>query len=214
MSQSYVDKDLQSELDKLELVKLEGCSGDFEAYRLQIPNMGRMQSCMILFTPEGIVLCGDWCPNDNQGLCSNYGYGLPWFIKKLGEQYLCEKFLRKEYRPEYARAYVEQRIEELKSDVAEGLCRSRNSSENKIVVLAKALGADDGTSEEGEHFGTFERFVALMDETDDHDALTDGVMMGYNPRDAALLCGLQQTFAKLYPALVESRQQQARETCS
>ena len=209
MSKSYVDEDLQAGLDKMELVKLEGCSGDFEAYRLQIPGYGRMQSCMILFTPEGIVLCGDWCPNDNQGLCSNYGYGLPWFVKKLGEQYLCEKFLRKEYRPEYARDYVVHRIEEINFDIADGH-RDEEDVKEKLDDLRSALAADDGTSTEGEFFGTHESFSELMGKTEDWDALTDGVMMGYNPRDASLLCGLQQTFSKLYPALAESQQQQAK----
>jgi len=213
MSKSYVDKDLQAELDKMELVKLEGCSGDFEAYRLQIPGYGRMQSCMILFTPEGIVICGDWCPNDNQGLCSNYGYGLSWFVKKLGEQYLCEKFLHKEYLPEHAREYVERRIEEINFDIADGE-RDEEDVEEKLDDLRSALAADSGTSTEGEYFGTLERFSELMGKTEDWDALTDGVCMGYNPRDAALLCGLQQTFSKLFPVLSESRQQQAKGTIS
>lgn len=39
----------------------------FKAFYLKQPGMGRMQSAMFLFTPEGIIICGDLCPFTRQG---------------------------------------------------------------------------------------------------------------------------------------------------
>jgi hypothetical protein len=68
------------------------------------PGMGRMQSCLIMFSPEGINILGDLCPgNDarNSGVHA-YGYGLDWFAGHLSWSYLCEKFLSKEWHKELA----------------------------------------------------------------------------------------------------------------
>lgn len=76
----------------------------FKAFYLRQPGMGRMQSCMIMFSPEGINLLGDLCPgNDSRNSgCHAYGYGLSWFAQKLSGSYLCEKFLTKAWHPELA----------------------------------------------------------------------------------------------------------------
>ena len=76
----------------------------FKAFYLRQPGMGRMQSCLFMFTPEGVNICGDLCPgNDsrNSGVHA-YGYGLSWFSQNLSGSYLCEKFLTKEWHPELA----------------------------------------------------------------------------------------------------------------
>ena len=54
----------------------------FEAYYLRPPEGGRMMSTLITFTPEGIVIMGDLCP-DGSGVISCYGYGRKWFVGKL-----------------------------------------------------------------------------------------------------------------------------------
>ncbi len=76
----------------------------FKAFYLKEPGMGRMQSCLVMFSPEGINILGDLCPgNDarNSGVHA-YGYGLDWFVGQLSWSYLCEKFLSKEWHRELA----------------------------------------------------------------------------------------------------------------
>lgn len=76
----------------------------FKAFYLKNPKYGRMESCMILFSPEGINILGDLCPgNDprNSGVHAS-GYGLDWFAGGLSSSYLCEKFLGKEWHQEIA----------------------------------------------------------------------------------------------------------------
>lgn len=198
MSKSYVTDELRKEFEKHELVKLDGCSGAFAAYRLSVPALGRIQSCLILDTPECIVICGDLCPNDNHGVCSNYGYHLEWFAKHLDEHYLCSKFMHKEYRPEHAMAYVQERLRELESGIEEGTYIKEQAQE-KINTLKEALEEAGDCPCDSENFRSLEGFSALMDETEDWDAITDGVCDSYNPRDAEILCVIQQTFARLLP---------------
>lgn len=76
----------------------------FKAFYLKNPKYGRMDSCMFLFTPEGVIICGDLCPgNDkrNSGVHA-YGYGLEWFAGKLSWDYLCSKFLTQEWHIQLA----------------------------------------------------------------------------------------------------------------
>lgn len=87
----------------------------FKAFYLKQPGMGRMQSCMIMFSPEGINILGDLCPgNDkrNSGVHAG-GYGLDWFAGKLSWSYLCEKFLTKEWHPELAIEDCRRRADEI-----------------------------------------------------------------------------------------------------
>ena len=76
----------------------------FKAFYMRAPGLGRMESCLIMFSPEGINILGDLCPgNDtrNSGVHA-YGYGLDWFAGRLSWSYLCEKFLSKEWHRELA----------------------------------------------------------------------------------------------------------------
>ena len=87
----------------------------FKAFYLKQPGMGRMQSCMILFSPEGINILGDLCPgNDkrNSGVHAA-GYGLDWFAGNLSWSYLCEKFLTKEWHQELAIEDCRRRADEI-----------------------------------------------------------------------------------------------------
>lgn len=85
----------------------------FKAFYLKNPKYGRMDSCLIMFTPEGIGILGDLCPgNDsrNSGVHA-YGYGLEWFVGRLSWSYLCEKFLCKEWNAEVAADDCRRRAE-------------------------------------------------------------------------------------------------------
>lgn len=79
-------------------------AGDrIRAFYLKKPGGGRMMSTLILFTPEGIVICGDLNPHPTgRGSASCFGYGLPWFASELDGGYLCSKFLDKEWQNELA----------------------------------------------------------------------------------------------------------------
>lgn len=76
--------------------------GSVTGYYLRPPDGGRMQSTLILFAPEGIVIMGDLCPNLH-GAISCMGYGVGWFSGKLSDSYLCEKFLRQTWISELAK---------------------------------------------------------------------------------------------------------------
>jgi len=76
----------------------------FKAFYLKKQGYGRMESCLIMFSPEGISIHGDLCPgNDvrNSGVHA-YGYGLEWFAGRLSWSYLCEKFLSQDWHQELA----------------------------------------------------------------------------------------------------------------
>lgn len=93
-------------------------SEGFKAFYLKEPGMGRMQSTLFLFTPEGIIITGDLCPgNDsrNSGVQA-FGYGLSWFSQPLSEHYLCSKFLCEEFRRELAA----ERCREIAYDIMRG----------------------------------------------------------------------------------------------
>lgn len=90
-------------------------TGKFQAFYLREPSMGRAQSCMILFSPEGINILGDLCPgNDarNSGVHAA-GYGLAWFAGRLSWSYLCGKFLSKEWHKDLAAEDCRDRAAEI-----------------------------------------------------------------------------------------------------
>jgi hypothetical protein len=151
-----------------------------KAWYLRPPNGGRMQSTYILETVEGIVIMGDWCPESNRGAISCYGYGMNWFSSKLGEDYLCSKFLRQEWVPAVG---------------LEGL-RYAFTERDDPTKYAEALRDAERAYEYGEL--TYERAHEIFTEA----GLSDFEDLGhdYNPRDAGILCAIQQRFAELYRA--------------
>jgi len=80
--------------------------------RIGRPNT-RINSTQITFTPEGIVIQGDWCPCGN-GVCSTFGYGKEWFAKSLSWSYLAEKFLAREFVPEAAVDFLQGYAENMR----------------------------------------------------------------------------------------------------
>ena len=197
---SYVDDELRARWAEHKLVPMN-VTGEVTGYRLKHPDSGRVQGCMILFTPEGIVVCGDWCPNNNHGVVSNLGYGVEWFGNTLSEGYLCSKFLRTEYSRRAAREAVVERLKDLKETLAErGALRDdvRQLWEARIEAYEIALEEDDGESIDCEHFGTEERYYALIQEANDWDEVVDGSPHDYDDRDAGLLCVIQHRFSELW----------------
>jgi len=75
-----------------ELVVVLEDGGPVSSYRLARPGT-RMMCVQLTFTAEGICIQGDLTPQQN-GTVSCLGYGLHWFTRALGPQYLAEKFLK------------------------------------------------------------------------------------------------------------------------
>jgi hypothetical protein len=74
-----------------------------QAFWMKKPERGRMMSTLLVFTPEGIVITGDLCPRaGTRGVVSDLNYGIGWFSGKLSPDYLCEKFLDREWHAELA----------------------------------------------------------------------------------------------------------------
>lgn len=112
-------------------------AGDLKAFYLKRPGT-RMGSSLILFTPEGIVIAGDMTPG--RGALSAFGYGLSWFASELGWDYLCGKFLDKEWVPEYAVEYCR--------DAARDIRRGKHDDDAYGSELQKAWDKRGGLVEE------------------------------------------------------------------
>lgn len=157
------------------------------------PELTRCSSCMIVFTPEGIVILGDLCPNDNNGVVSRYGYGLGWFAGTLSTSYLCGKFLGEEYSPELGKALAERCLYEALEESKE-----TDLDEKRKAKLQERIEALQEAIEDDELFDSIDMLSKLFYEVDLGDLIVDGVPFDYPTRDAGLLCAIQQTFARLY----------------
>jgi len=127
-------------------------------FKLSVPGEGRMMSCYITFTDEGIVINGDITPTGN-GVCSvTGGYGIEWFSSPKAAGYLAEKFLHKKWCPrevieilEDEDDWVQETIRDLDPDrfyhlseqveyIIDGL--NDNMSEYEFIASMQELGFD------------------------------------------------------------------------
>jgi len=169
-------------------------------YRLGPADGSWMESMRILISreplAEQIIITGDLCPGSN-GILSDFGYGVGWFGRKQSEEYLCSKFLRREWVPDAAlRALRYALQEEIDSS-------DRDDSDvraTRIEALTEAID-DIGDEPTGESSvaRTSEAFYEFWNETFGDSPENQG--MDYNPRDAGWLCAIQQRFAECYSAL-------------
>lgn len=156
---------------------------NLKAWYLRRPSSGRMWSTLILSTAEGLVIMGDLCPGRN-GVISCYGYDHRWFGAKLSEQYLCSKFLQREWVPEKGSREIreliltERRHGNLPKDDARNAWEDLRSAEEYGNLSGER--AYQIVSEAGFDF--------------------DGIGYDYNPSAAAWLCAIQQRFHELYAA--------------
>lgn len=159
-------------------------TGRLEAYYLRPADGGRMESVYVVFTPEGIVVMGDWCPALN-GCISTSGYGVAWFTGRLSDDYLCEKFLRKEWVPEYG--YDELKFVLL--DARALLSITKEQARDAYDTLTSLHPS------ELSHAAAYEIFSDA--------GLCDFENLGwhYNPRNAAMLVAIQERFAARYHAM-------------
>ena len=183
---SYVTPQMRESLKNHVLEEALPQTGAIRAFYLKEPGQGRMMSTLFVFTPEGIVICGDLCPGgpNNQGSISNFKYGIGWFSGKLSEGYLCEKFLAREWQIEVAEEWCRDHIAELKKEAAEDHKPVENLEEWEELL----------NDLEGGEIGN-ERFHEALQDID-YDIEDEGY--DYPLNTAGWLCALQQRFAEEY----------------
>lgn len=179
---SYVEQHMRESL-KDHVLEPHADLENLKAWYLKKPGRTRMMSTLILFTVEGIVLMGDLTPCQN-GVVSALGYGVNWFAGKLSEDYLCEKFLRKEFVPEVAERRFKEEILHYRRD---GSLTKEKAREGWDGIESKM---EDGLS--GHAF--YELYWEIMNDSPE-------IRYDYNPGDAGWLCAIQQRFAQLYVAM-------------
>ena len=171
-------------LAKHELVHVS--TNDFcECWDLREPGSGWMQCARLVFfkNPVQILVTGDLCPL-RHGVVSDMRYGIEWFAGRLGESYLCEKFLKQEWVPEKCRDELKGLLADLTEDDD---AKDREAIEELLEQDFNEIG------ESGVRDALCETNSGYCDDG------TPGYT--YNPRDAGILCGIQQRFAELYRAL-------------
>ena len=186
MSRTYVEDHMKESLKNHVLVPLLHSNvGEVRGFYLKPPGRTRMMSTLILFSPEGIVLQGDLTPS-HHGDVSSYGYGAQWFGGRLSEDYLCEKFLQKEFVPEKAYATFKERI------------LSRRREGDQYMTKEKAREAYDANEEHGPGYEAWDSREFYDCFCGEFGFDYDGDGYGYNLAAAGWLCAIQQKFAELY----------------
>ena len=183
-------------------------------YQLRKPGHGGMDGVDLILlggehVGQRIVVTGDLSPNDNQGCQSNLGYGLDWFAGRCSDHYLCEKFFRKVWVPDLARAELRERLVEEQQEAADdegNNAKARAELRERVEKLEEAV---EHVEEDGDSIDDPTRSAEAF-----HDLWVDvyhdgpeGMGYGYDPRSAALLVAIQETFSRLYWAAREVEKQ-------
>ena len=154
---------------------------NFKLYQLKDNRYGYMQSCYISFSMEHICIFGDMVPR-NHGVNSIIGYGENWFSKELGQYYLCEKFLEKDWFSELAVNHLKD-----KYNLEYYFGENYEDYEDEINDMITSLECGEMGCE-----GLANAIEAICEDT-----LEEMPGYGYNPRDADLLHAIQKRFSKL-----------------
>ncbi len=161
--------------------------GRYEAYYLGASGI-RTNSTLIIFSPEGIILCGDLCPGkDNYGVISSVGYGPTWFSEPKSLGYLAEKFrVPQVWSAEIAAKYFDH------DNHRDGLTEDQLEDFNDVV--------DDLKN------GRIESDRDMYDRLDGIVDLCDGIP-GYQPDPDMLghIAAINRKFAELYQPPVNKR---------
>ena len=202
---SYVTEEMRRSMaDKVLTVVTE-----YEAmvvYRLGPADGSWLESTRILITrhplPEQIIITGDLCPGDN-GILSDFGYGLGWFGSRKSEGYLCEKFLRREWVPATALRALKYALEQEEQDATD-------PTEPSSVATARATALKEAIDDIGDdpmgestltrhHEAFYEFWIDVFGNSPEDEGFD------YNPRDAGWLCAIQQRFAECYQTLQSAK---------
>lgn len=161
----------------------------FYSFYLKNPSEGRMCSCLITFSPEGITITGDLTPERN-GTCSVYAKGLGWFSGTLSPGYLAEKFLVEKFTTEEAIRELKDNTHWLRDPEYHSFENEERELPKLIEDLEQLIYFLDGSGKP-EH-EIYEFFC-------DHDICTSDGIPGWNylPREICLLSAIQTKFSSL-----------------
>lgn len=170
------------------LEEITAPDAEVRAFYLKKPHT-RMESTLIVFTPEGIAIMGDATPS-TRGDVSMFGYRLGWFSEPKSYSYLAEKFLDQEWCPEHAIEWAEDVVKDLERDAAEeGNAEKLRAITEKIESLRDIVESIEYESMAHHEF---------------HDAVTelgyewDGQGWDRPIWKTAHLAAIQHRFAELY----------------
>lgn len=173
---SYVEEPMKQALADHKLVEIE----PEKEYRLMRDGTSVM-SMFILFRAGRVILAGD-CPVGSNGVVSMPGYGCRWFAGQLSEDYLCEKFLRREFVPsDAAKSLREESVRHQEEEYPE--------IAKDLEALAVELEMEDTHCNCGWTFAI--RYSEITGE------FVDIPGWSYNPAHAGWLCAIQQRFREL-----------------
>lgn len=163
-------------------------TGSLKAFYLRDKPNTRIQSTLIMFTPEGIVITGDLCPGRN-GVIGR-GYGLEWFASELSPSYLAEKFLcGNVYDPDRA----ERRLKEYLSELGREAWQFRD-----IESIRQARNIRDAIKEWSYPFESPESLHDCLGGLISDQETLYGFGYGYPVVDFAWLSAIQRRFAETY----------------
>lgn len=207
---SYVKDHIKESLKDHELTLLEE-GKHFKLYRMHKPDRGNCMSVNIAFSRGYILIFGDLTPS-RPGNMSVVGYNETWFAGKLGESYLCEKFLETKWVREYAEKWM--RGEEFFEYLLESYSPPKVLEKFKFIqdTLKNVEKPSEEEQEENRKKEVREKLDDILNYLDDYgpeklyEELTDlgydcsdGVPgWGYDPAEAGWLCGIQQRFSELH----------------
>lgn len=180
-------------------------TGIVSAYRLHNPAYGRLESCLLLDTPEGFVIMGDMSPNNFHGCTSNFGYSLAWFAGNLSINYLLEKVhLEKSWQPELALADLTEWLKSL----LENECMSEETKAWAKKELERGMSTDEFTCQDDMN-AYFDDMGVSLDAQEAAESVEHWMEVispwGPSLNDVALLYAIQKRFSELYPELIKSK---------
>lgn len=180
---------------------------DYKAFVLRnVERSTCVNSCTIVFTPVGVAILGDLVPGEN-GVVSRTYLSVEWFAGQLSQDYLCSKFLPKQWHHELARDEVDQMIYDVQARADEAEAAIEEAVDRSEGLIYVNIDAERGATliEELETL-SYKLDCCEIGEEGLHDALheldiptDDGIPgYGYSPREVEILVAIQQRFAELY----------------
>lgn len=171
-----------------ELVVLEE-GPHIQAYYLKHPKEElRIQGCLLLFTPEGVVITGDLIPGTKKGIHaigSGYGFDARWFANHHNGENIARQFLRKEWDDTLAADELETELDENGTDYFD---------QSQIEMLKEVVGA---LWEPPPYCMTEDQFIEALCEAG-YDIGSGVPGYGYDQEEYALLIAIQRRFSELW----------------
>lgn len=182
------------------------------AYRLHIPAWNYMQGVMIVDTPYGLCILGDWCPNNNKGAIA-LGYHLNWFAERLSPHRLQDVFgLEESWQPdlaaEYCADWLKERLESINEELGseepgEKYAEAISWIERHLALSPRELSWRLETPDETAAFHRLAPDIV----TNGNDWYEDIPGEGPSLRDVALLWAIQKKFSETYSKLLQTKKE-------